>query len=263
MPPANDLVAKIGVLDSGIGGLSVLRHIHRLLPDHPTLYVADQAHLPYGPRPVEEVRSFVEAITRFLIAQGAAVVVLACNTASAASLYHLRETFPHIPFVGMEPAIKPAAEATRTGVVGVLATYTTAQGQLYQNTLRRFAADVQVITQVAPELVPLAEAQNQHTHEGRAIIRQVIEPLIQAGADQIVLACTHFPFVADAIQDMVGSHVHLIDPSPAVARQVARVWPQDLSTQSTPNQYFTSGDTEQFQTMLRTLCGLEAEVRRF
>lgn len=202
---------KLGVLDSGIGGLSVLRQIHRLLLHHPTIYVADQFHIPYGPRPAEEVRSFVFPIVEFLIARGAEVIVLACNAASAASLLSLREAYPDVPFVGMEPAVKPAAEATRSGVIGVLTTQTTADGPLYERVLDRFARDVRVITQVAPELVTIAEAQSQHTPESRAVIEGYVQPLIEAGTDQIVLGCTHFPLIADAIQAAVGTSVALID----------------------------------------------------
>jgi glutamate racemase len=257
------LPTKIGVLDSGVGGLSVLREIHRLLPDYPTIYVADQQHLPYGARPAHEVRAFVFDIVRFLIDQGAAVIVLACNAASAASLLPLREAFPHIPFVGMEPAVKPAAESTRTGVIGVLTTRTTANGQLYARVLDFFTHDVRVITQVAPELVTIVEGDSQHTPESRGVIQGYIAPLVEAGADRIVLGCTHFPFLAPTIQQMVGSGITLVDPGPAVARQVARVWPRHVPAHSDTNQYFTSGDPAQFQNMLRTLIGVESSVHPF
>ena len=252
---------KLGVLDSGVGGLSVLRQVHRLLLHHPTIYVADQFHIPYGPRPAEEVRSFVFPIAEFLIAHGAEVIVLACNTASAASLLPLRDAYPDIPFVGMEPAVKPAAEATRSGVVGVLTTRTTADGPLYERVLDRFARDVQVITQVAPELVPIAEAQSQHTPESRAIIESYVQPLLDAGADQIVLGCTHFPLIADAIQAAVGSRITLVDPSPAIARQAARVWPSGMLPPPAPNQYFTTGDPLRFQEMLKSLTGVDSAIR--
>jgi glutamate racemase len=252
---------KIGVLDSGIGGLSVLREIHRLLPDHPTLYFADQLHLPYGSRPTAEIRVFCEAITDFLLERGAAVIVVACNTASAASLLYLREKYPHAPIVGMEPAVKPAAEHSRSGVVGVLSTRTTAEGSLYQRVLQRYASGVRVLTQIAPELVRIAEEQSQHTAESRAIIAGYIRPLVEAGADEIVLACTHFPFLADAIQETAGARVRLIDPSPAIARQVARVWPVDLPVDTGPHQYFTSGSVEGLQSALKALVNVDAHVQ--
>ena len=238
------------MLDSGIGGLSVLREIHRLMPNHPTLYFADQAHLPYGPRPAEETRSYVETITRFLLERGAAVIVLACNAASAVSLYTLREKYPNVPFVGMEPAVKPAAEATQTGVVGVLTTRTTANGHLYQRVLERYAAGVQVMTQIAPELVRIAEDGSQHTPESRAIIQNYVQPMVEANADHIVLACTHFPFLSDTIQEFAPKAT-VVDPAPAVARQVARVWPDGVMPQPAPHEYFTSGDVARFKAMVR------------
>jgi glutamate racemase len=245
------------VLDSGVGGLSVLREIHRLLPDIPTLYFADQAHIPYGPRSADEIHAYVEAIADFLIGQGAAVIVMACHSASAASLTDLRGRNPHIPFVGMEPAVKPAAEATRSGVIGVLTTQATANGALYQRVVARFAANVRVITQVAPELVTMIEQGTQDTAEGEATLRRIVEPLIADRADQIVLACTHYPFLKANLQQI--TNVTLVDPGAAVARQVERVLP---NVQFAPgaNRYFTSGAPETFQAMLKRLIGVEAEV---
>jgi glutamate racemase len=246
------------VLDSGVGGLSVLREIHHLLPNTPTIYVADQAHLPYGPRPAHEIRRFVELITRFLVAEGAELIVVGCNAASAASLLYMREQFPNLPFVGMEPAVKPAAEHTRSGVVGVLTTRTTAQGSLYQSVLERFAREVRVITQVAPELVRIAEENSAHTEASQQIIHGYLQPMLAEGADEIVLGCTHFPFLADVIQEIAGPGVQLIDPAPAVARQAARLWKSDLSEQ--PHRYYTTGEPTRFHFMLHTLLGISAPV---
>lgn len=213
----------VGVLDSGVGGLSILREIRAQLPAEPLLYVADQAHVPYGPRTIEEVRAFTVGIARYLIAQGAKLIVVACNTASAAALYPLRTQFPDVPFVGMEPAVKPAASHTHNGVIGVIATEATFQGELYASVVGRFAQDVRVEKQVCPEFVLLAEAGETHTPRAREIIRRRLQPLLDAGIDQLVLGCTHFPFLKDAIQDVVGPGVTIVDPSPAVARQVGRV----------------------------------------
>jgi glutamate racemase len=252
---------KIGVMDSGVGGLSVLREIHRLLPGYPTLYFADQGHLPYGPRSPEEILSFVDDITRFMLERGAAIIVIACNTASANSLHPIRERYPDVPIVGMEPAVKPAAEATKSGVIGVLATQTTANGTLYKNVLERYASHVQVITQVAQELVTMVEADTKHTPEGQATLRRLVQPMLNADADQIALACTHFPFLMDEIQKIVGEGVRLIDPGPAVARQTARVMPEGVQPSDEPNEYFTSGDAEKLREMLKLLIGVEAETQ--
>ncbi len=251
--------AKIGVFDSGLGGLSVLREIHRLLPDCSTIYVADQAHLPYGPRPAAEIDSFADAITRFLLDSGAQVIVIACHSASAASLQLLRQRYPDVPFVGIEPAVKPAAEATQTGIIGVLTTQATADGPLYRRVLAQFATDVQVLTRVSPDLVALVESGEQDSDEGRAIVRRAVEPMLEAGADHIVLACTHFPFLAEAIAEIAGLNVRLIDPVPAVARQTARLWPSDCATPPT-RDYLTSGSTATLEVMLQRLIGVEAPV---
>lgn len=263
-PPSDAFT--IGVLDSGVGGLSILREIHRLLPDVRTLYFADQGHLPYGPRSADEIRRFVEAIADFLIQRGASVIVIACNAASAASLHDLRARYPQVPFVGMEPAVKPAAEATQTGVIGVLTTQATANGELYRRVQERFASDVKVITQVAPEMVTIVEQSSAETPEIQQIIRAYLQPMLDAGADQIVLACTHFPFLKDALR--AAAAVPLIDPSAAVARQVARVLeslPREAQrtnlrpAPAAPSEYlyFTSGDPDAFRLMLRRLTGVE------
>lgn len=251
--------AKIGVFDSGLGGLSVLREIHQLLPDCSTIYVADQAHLPYGPRPAAEIDSYADAITRFLLDSGAQVIVIACHSASAASLQLLRQRYPDVPFVGIEPAVKPAAEATQTGIIGVLTTQATADGPLYRRVLEQFATDVQVLTRVSPDLVALVEAGEQDNPAGHEIIRRAITPLLDARADHIVLACTHFPFLVAAIGEIAGPSVHLIDPGPAVARQTARLWQADCEAPPT-RDYLTSGATSTLEIMLRRLIGIEATV---
>jgi glutamate racemase len=229
---------SVGVLDSGVGGLSVLRAIHQHLPTVDTIYFADQRHVPYGPRPHAQIHHFVDAIARYFIAQGVDAVVLACHAASAASLKRLRGAYPDMSFVGIEPAVKPAAQATKTGVIGVLTTQATADGALYQRVVARFAQNVTVHTCVTPELVTLVE--DQQTNNSAAL-QAVLSALPLTHIDQLVLACTHFPFLADAIQAIIGAHVTLVDPGPAVARQVARVIPAAMG-QGT-RRYVTSGHT--------------------
>lgn len=258
--PETSASKRIGVFDSGVGGLSVLREIHGHLPNIPTIYYADQAHLPYGMRTPEDVRQLVDLAAEFLIAHGARVLVIACHTASAASLHELRARHRDIPIVGMEPAVKPAAERTQTGVIGVLTTRVTAQSELYRKVVDRFARGVQVITQPAPELVTMVEQGTQDTPEGEAILRRYVAPLEAAHADYLVLACTHFPFLADKLQALTD--IALIDPGAAVARQVTRVLPADVVPADAAHLYYTTGDPAQFQRSLNRLLGIDAPVQQ-
>ncbi len=247
----------IGVFDSGMGGLSVLRAIRQQLPNESVLYFGDQDHVPYGPRPLEEVRWFSEAITRFLLNLGVKLIVVACNTASAAALHSLRQTFPEISFVGMEPAVKPAAENTRTGVVGVLATPATFQGALYASVVERFASNVTLIQNTCPGLVQLIEQGILDGSETRAILESALRPMLGQGIDTIVLGCTHYPFVIPVIQEIVGPAVRVIDPAPAVARQVARLLDSTgiRAANSRPEMvhFFTSGEATRFEILLPKL----------
>ena len=213
----------IGVFDSGVGGLSVLRSMRQQMPALPVVYLADQGHVPYGPRPLEEVQAFSAAVTRFLLEQGARMVVVACNAASAASLHPLRQEFPSVPFVGMEPAVKPAAETTRTGRVGVLATPATFQGALYASVVERFARGVTLYQDTCPGLVGQVEAGDLDGPRTRAILQAALGPMLARGIDTVVLGCTHYPFVIPLIQSIAGPGVRVIDPAPAVARQVGRL----------------------------------------
>src|SRR5512143_1211621 len=173
----------IGVFDSGVGGLSILRAIRAQLPEEPIVYFGDQAHIPYGPRPLQQVRDFSEGITRFLLDQGAKLIVAACNAASAAALTYLRETFPQVDFVGMEPAIKPAAEHTETGVVGVLATPATFQGALFASIVERFAGGVELLTDACPGLVQQIEAGDLDGPETRHILEKALHPMLGRDID--------------------------------------------------------------------------------
>lgn len=254
--------AVIGVLDSGVGGLSVLREIHRCIPTHPTLYYADQAHLPYGAKSKTELYGYVDAIIRFMRDSGARVIVFACNTASAACLVEMRAAYPEIPFVGMEPAIKPAVQATRSGAVGVLATQVTANGDLYRQTLARFAGNARVITQVASEFVQLVEQADWESARGREILHAHLQPMLDAGVDQVALACTHFPFLIDALQEIAGENVHFIDPSPAIALQTRRLLEKaGLLRDGTLAQhtYWTSASPDKLRDMIKRLIDVDTQ----
>ncbi|MFN2151959.1 MAG: glutamate racemase [Anaerolineales bacterium] len=256
--------APIGIFDSGVGGLSVLRQIRIQLPHENLIFFADQGHVPYGPRLLEQVQAFSEAITRFLLEQGSKLIVVACNAASAAALYHLRETFPTVPFVGMEPAVKPAAEQTQSGVVGVLATPATFQGELYASVLERFASGVTVMQDTCPGLVSQIEKGELDSPATRTILENALKPMLAHGIDRVVMGCTHYPFVIPLIEAIVSPQVKVIDPAPAVARQVGRVLAaRGLQTaQTKPGQvrYLTSGNPEKLAELLPRLLGAQEVV---
>lgn len=259
-------VRPIGVFDSGVGGLSIVREIRRLLPAEAVVYFADQAHVPYGTRTQEEVLDFSRGILRFLISQGAKMTVVACNTASAAALHTLREEFPDHAIVGMEPAVKPAAETTRTQRVGVLATPATFQGELFASVVERFAQGVEVIETTAPRLVERIEAGDLDGAETRAILEQALQPILVRGADTLVLACTHYPFVIPLISEVTGPSVRIIDPAPAIARQTARVLAARgfPSRDSRPGELtlFTSGDPQRLTALAARLIKETARTRQ-
>lgn len=216
--------APLGVFDSGVGGLSVLGDLRRALPGEDLLYLADTAHVPYGARPDEEIRDLTARAVSALHARGVKGVVVACNTASAFSLGDLRSRFD-MPVIGLVPAVKPAVLASRSGVVGVLATPGTMRGTLLADVIREFAdpAGVRVMRAVSTELVPLVEAGQADSARAREVLREVLTPVAQAGADGLVLGCTHYPFLAGSIRAEFGEAFTLLDSGPAVARHTRRV----------------------------------------
>lgn len=209
----------IGIFDSGTGGLSVFREIYRLLPDERYIYYSDNANCPYGEKSREYIIDRARSITSFLISQGADIVVVACNTATAAAISTLREEFP-ICFIGMEPAVKPAAQATATGVVGVLATAGTLKATKYIDTREKWAHDVKIVEHIGQGFVELVENGIVTGEEAEAVVEKSVRPLIDAGADTIVLGCTHYPFLSETIRKVAGKPINLIDPAPAVAKHL-------------------------------------------
>lgn len=254
----------IGVFDSGVGGLSIMRELTRQLPHEDIIYFADTANCPYGPRSLEEIRGLTEAITSFLLAQGCKIIVLACNTASAAALHHLRERF-EVPIVGMEPAVKPAAQETKTKVVGVIATQATFQGELFASLVQQFASDLTVLEGVCPGLVEQVEAGKLDDPQNEAILRHCLEPMLEKGIDVLTLGCTHYPFLTPTIKKVVGPQVKIIDPSPAVARQTGRVLQKEglLNQKGRRGSYtfYTTGNPETFAALQKRLTGLPGETR--
>lgn len=238
---------KIGVFDSGEGGLSVLKEITRLLPEAEYVYYSDNAHCPYGEKSPEYIQNRARAITERLLKEGADVIVVACNTATAAAISVLRAEYSdassqevrdrvreltggrhdHICFIGMEPAVKPAALGTRTGVVGVLATAGTLKGSKYLKTKESVDDQVNVFEHVGRGFVELVEEGRLSGSEAEDVVKASLGPLLSAGADIIVLGCTHYPFLLPVLQKVAGPDIRFIDPAPAVARQLVHVLERD------------------------------------
>ena len=213
----------VGFFDSGLGGLCILDAFKTLCPHESTIYIADSKDCPYGNKPAAEIVKLAESNTRRLLRRGCKMVVVACNTATAAAIDFLRERHPEVPFIGIEPAVKPAALRSKTGVVGVLATAGTFGGRLYNETKAKFAKDVTVIATVADEFVELVERNEISGAAAERVVRARIEPLLKAGCDKIVLGCTHFPHLKPLIEKICEGRAEVIDPSDAVARQAKRV----------------------------------------
>jgi len=256
----------IGVFDSGVGGLSILRSMRQSLPSEDLIYFGDQRHVPYGARPREQIQSFSEAITRFLLKQRAKLIVVACNAASAAALKYLRKKFPRIPFVGMEPAVKPATEHTHSGVVAVLATPATFQGELYASVVERFGRGVEILQDTCPGLVARIEAGDLSGPRTRAILEAALLPMLEKKIDTVVLGCTHYPFVIPLIEEIVGPGVRVIDPAPAVARQAARLLKASGLLHEDGNEgntrLITSAPVAAMRSVLPVLYGWTGDVER-
>ncbi|TYO97335.1 glutamate racemase [Desulfallas thermosapovorans] len=246
----------IGIFDSGVGGISVLKEIRRLLPGEDFLYFADSAHCPYGVKPPENIRRRITKITEFLIGSGAKVIVAACNTASIAGLDYLRRHFS-IPIVGMEPAIKPAAEITRNGKVGVLATGVTINGERFNSLLTRFAGDIEVINVPCPGLVEQVEMGLLNAPETAELLHKFLNPLIKSAVDTVVLGCTHYPFLRPLVESIMGPEVKVIDTGCAVAKRVHQVLQsEDLLAESAAigtGIFYTSGNPKEVGQIIRRL----------
>lgn len=211
----------IAVFDSGVGGISVLQHIHALLPNEQLLYVADSLHAPYGNKSPEEIQSRCINISDFLISKNAKAIVVACNTATAAAIDMMREKYA-LPIIGMEPAVKPAAEASRNGIIGVLATTGTLKSAQFAGLLESYGRNVKVVTQACVGLVECVERGELQTESTLRLVKKYCQPLLDEGADTIVLGCTHYPFVRPLIERVVGEHITLIDTGAAVAKQLQK-----------------------------------------
>jgi len=269
----DDIVAEqennqinIGVFDSGIGGLWILKYLREKLPEYNYIFFGDQAHVPYGSRSQAEITKFSEEITKFLIDKDCQLIVVACNTASGASLKYLREKFPFIPFVGMEPAVKPAVESSDSGRIGVLATPATFEGELYSSVVERFAHDAKLFESTCVGLVEQIEKGELDTPKTLTILEKALRPMMDKNIDTIVLGCTHYPFVIPRIKEIVGENVRVIDPTPAIIKQVGRILDEsglinEVTDQGT-TEIYTSGNPAEVEAIILKLLGETIKVKK-
>lgn len=244
---------RIGILDSGVGGLSVLREIRNLLPSSPLHYVGDSAWCPYGNKDPQTIRERVVEITDYLLSHGAGIIVIACNSATIHAVGHLRATYP-VPIVGMEPGVKPAAEKSRAGIVGVLATEASIAGEKFHQLVSRHAQGVRVITRPCPRFVELVESGILSGSEAEAAVDDILTPLLETGADAIVLGCTHYPFLRSLIEARLPESVFVIDTGVAVARRVESQLPVRGNGENVASiQIETTGDLDHLKKLLPTL----------
>ncbi len=253
----------IGVFDSGVGGISVLKHIHTLLPHEDLLYVADSKYAPYGSRTPAKITARCFEIADFLISQNVKALVVACNTATAAAIDAMRAKY-HIPIIGMEPAVKPAAEASKNGIIGVLATVGTLKSAQFAALLENYGRNVEVVTQACVGLVECIERGELENQSTLQLIQQYCKPLIDEGADTIVLGCTHYPFVRPLIEQVVGAEVALIDTGAAVAKHLKNKLEEKslLSTnqEKAEIQFWTNSEASNARQVIESLWGRRAQI---
>ncbi len=256
----------IGIFDSGMGGLSVLKEIRKILPAEDIIYVADSGYVPYGDKSPEFINQRCERIAEFLVARGAKALVIACNTASATAIMPLRKKWPQIPVIGMEPAVKPARSFTKTKVIGVLATVGTLKSARFAALLDKFGRSVEVVTQPAPGLVECVERGDLESEETRRLVASFVTPLLEKKVDVIVLGCTHYPFLRRVISDLAGPHVALIDTGAAVATQLVRKLRENNSLCSTIREgqasFFSTGALLQGENTLKILWNKNASLTK-
>jgi len=248
----------IGIFDSGLGGFSVLREIVKILPHEHYVYYADSANCPYGEKTPEFIIDRAFEISRLLMDKGVDIIVVACNTATAAAISSLRKQWPDFPFIGMEPAVKPAALETRSGVIGVLATAGTLKGGNYLDLREKYSDTVKVTEHVGKGFVEIVEKGIPDLGQARVTVESALRPLLDQGADTIVLGCTHYPFLMPIIKEIAGSSVNIIDPAPAVAQQTKRRYPIPEGTGAASLEFISSSSNalpEYFQSLVKVIFG--------
>ncbi|TAE72097.1 MAG: glutamate racemase [Bacteroidetes bacterium] len=237
----------IGIFDSGLGGISVWIDLIKQLPKQHFIYVADSANCPYGEKSKEEIQKLSQNIVNFLIKKGCKMIVIACNTATSAAIQLLRENFLDIYFIGIEPATKPAALHTKTGKIGVLATKSTLNGDLFQQTKEKFAQNIEVLVQIGEGLVELVEQNKVESQKSFELLEQYLLPMLAKKADFIVLGCTHYPFLMPIIEKIVKNKAIILNPASAVARQTEKILLENKLENNIENKYSYSSSKKMYE----------------
>ena len=257
----------IGCFDSGVGGLTIWREVKARLPHESLVFLADQAHVPYGEKTEAELKDLCVRIVHFLLKDDVKLIVVACNTATVYTLAHLRETFPQIPFVGVVPVVKVLAEQTRVGRVGLLSTPATARSPYVAGLIERFAQGVEVVNMGCDGLEDLVETGQVDSPQVMEILRENLRPIQAVGADVVGLGCTHYPFLREEVRSIIGDGVRIFDPGEPVARRVEQLM-REGDTAAPPDaepayRFYTTGDRERFRQVASRLLGYPVEdVRR-
>lgn len=254
----------IGIFDSGVGGLTVWKELVKELPNENVIYYADSANCPYGPRSKQEIIQLSSRVVDFLVSKNCKAVIVACNTATAAAIDFLRSNYP-IPFIGMEPAVKPAALNTKTKSIAVLATEGTFSGKLYLETSRKYAKDVELNVKVGDRLVEIVENGQVNEVETLEYLKSLVQPLIEQEVDQLVLGCTHYPFLIDQLSKILPSNVKIIDPAPAIIKQTNRILEKFGLTNSNDAaaayQFYSSGNSNILQKLLKNITDKDFDIK--
>lgn len=255
----------IGIFDSGLGGLSVWSELQHLLPNEEYVYFGDSIFCPYGEKKQMDIKDRTSKIVSELMKSSCKLIVIACNTATAAAIEHLREHYD-IPFVGMEPAIKPAAIATKTGKVGILATEGTFNGELFKNTTEKYAKNIETISQPGYGLVELVEIGQQYSMDAKYLLHQYVSPMLEANVDHIVLGCTHYPFFMKLLSELIPKNVEIINPAPAIAQRTMQLLKEkDLLNQASKTgvtQFSTSGNPKNMEAFITSNFNFETSAKQ-
>lgn len=250
----------IGIFDSGVGGTSIWKEIHELLPLENTIYLADSKNAPYGPKGKNAIQDLSIKNTEYLLAQGCKIIIVACNTATTNTIDYLRKTY-QVPFIGIEPAIKPAALKTKTNAIGILATKGTLSSSLFSQTSGLFTSDIKVIEQEGKGIVELVENGQLHSKAMNTLLKTYLKPMIDANIDYLVLGCTHYPYLIPLLIDLLPKHVKIIDSGEAVAKQTKAILKQhnllNLSNKKSELQFYTNGNTKTMTTLLNNQYNIE------